>query len=44
MPVAQKAELIDFTSSLLAAAGYTSHEAVQTAELLVWANLRGADS
>lgn len=44
MPVAQKAELTDFTSALLAAAGYTPHEAAQTAELLVWANLRGADS
>lgn len=44
MPVAQKTELTDFAAELLHAAGYTPDEAAQTARLLVWANLRGADS
>jgi ureidoglycolate dehydrogenase (NAD+) len=44
MPVVHKPELIDFAARLLAAAGFTPDEAVQTADLLVWANLRGAES
>lgn len=44
MPVVQKSELTDFATKLLRASGFTSDEAAQTADLLVWANLRGADS
>ncbi|WP_192180133.1 Ldh family oxidoreductase [Mesorhizobium amorphae] len=44
MPVVQETELTDFATALLHAAGYTPEEAEQTARLLVWANLRGADS
>ncbi|BCH35714.1 dehydrogenase [Mesorhizobium sp. L-8-10] len=44
MPVVQASELTDFAAQLLHAGGFTPREASQTAELLVWANLRGADS
>jgi len=44
MPVAQETELTEFAAALLHAAGYTPEEAEQTARLLVWANLRGAES
>lgn len=37
-------ELKDFAQRLLQAGGYTPAEAAATAELLVWANLRGIDS
>ncbi|MEZ5730372.1 MAG: Ldh family oxidoreductase [Burkholderiaceae bacterium] len=37
-------ELNEFATRLLEAGGYTPTEAVATAELLVWANLRGIDS
>ena len=33
-----------FSASLLQAGGFTAGHAAQTADLLVWANLRGADS
>lgn len=39
-----KASLEAFSASLLEAGGFRSDYARQTAELLVWANLRGADS
>ena len=39
-----KASLEIFAASLLEAGGFRSDYARQTAELLVWANLRGADS
>ncbi len=44
MPVVQKSELTEFAAALLRACGFTPDEAAQTADLLVWANLRGADS
>ncbi|MFD2055785.1 Ldh family oxidoreductase [Mesorhizobium calcicola] len=44
MPVVQQSQLTDFSTALLCAAGFTPEEAAQTADLLVWANLRGADS
>lgn len=37
-------ELESFAKALLAAGGYTPDHAARTAEVLVWANLRGADS
>jgi len=36
--------LRSFSSSLLQAGGFAPDHAAQTADLLVWANLRGADS
>lgn len=44
MPVIEKSELTGFAIALLKAAGFTADEAARTADLLVWANLRGADS
>lgn len=44
MPTVQKSELTDFAAALLTAGGFSQSDAEQTAELLVWANLRGADS
>ena len=44
MPTVQKSELTDFATRLLHAGGFTLSDAEQTADLLVWANLRGADS
>lgn len=37
-------ELLDFATSLLIAGGFGDEHARQTADLLVWANLRGIDS
>lgn len=37
-------ELLDFARSLLEAGGFTAEQARKTAEVLVWANLRGVDS
>ena len=37
-------DLTEFSARLLEAGGYTPAEAAATAELLVWANLRGIDS
>ena len=44
MPTIGAAELRRFATALLAAGGFTREEAEQTADLLVWANLRGIDS
>lgn len=44
MPIVSKAELFAFAEVLLMAGGYTADDANQTADLLVWANLRGMDS
>jgi ureidoglycolate dehydrogenase (NAD+) len=44
MPLVQASELTDFAAKILHAGGFTLAEAQQTAELLVWANLRGIDS
>ncbi|MEZ5653146.1 MAG: Ldh family oxidoreductase [Burkholderiaceae bacterium] len=43
MPISPS-DLNDFAIRLLSAGGYPSAEAAATAELLVWANLRGVDS
>lgn len=40
----QQNELRSFASDLLKAGGFSVQDAVKTADLLVWANLRGADS
>ena len=44
MPVVQASELTAYAARILHAGGLTPEEARQTAELLVWANLRGVDS
>lgn len=44
MPVIQADVLQSFAADLLQAGGFAQNDAVQTAELLVWANLRGVDS
>jgi LDH2 family malate/lactate/ureidoglycolate dehydrogenase len=44
MFVIQVDELKMFATRLLQAGGFTESEACQTADLLIWANLRGADS
>lgn len=44
MPTVQKSELFDFAETLLREGGFTAEDAKQTADLLVWANLRGMDS
>jgi ureidoglycolate dehydrogenase (NAD+) len=44
MPTIEKSELKDFATRLLKAGGFSDEEAGQTADLLVWANLRGVDS
>lgn len=44
MPTIQASELRSFATQLLQAGGFTETDAAQTAELLVWANLRGVDS
>lgn len=44
MPTIQADALRDFTSALLIAGGFTEAHAAQTADLLVWANLRGIES
>lgn len=44
MPIVPAAELKDFAGRLLQAGGFTESDALQTADLLVWANLRGIDS
>lgn len=44
MPVIPAAELKRFSVSLLMAGGFSEADAEQTADLLVWANLRGIDS
>lgn len=44
MPQIQASALRDFAQALLRAGGFTEDDARQTAELLVWANLRGVDS
>lgn len=44
MPVVQAAELKTFASRLLQAGGFTEGDSLQTADLLVWANIRGIDS
>ncbi|TWB87789.1 ureidoglycolate dehydrogenase (NAD+) [Bradyrhizobium macuxiense] len=37
-------DLLAFAAALLKAGGFAAHQADQTAEILVWANLRGIDS
>ncbi|WP_417627946.1 Ldh family oxidoreductase [Pararhodobacter aggregans] len=44
MPQIDAADLRRFAHDLLCAGGFTNADATQTAELLVWANLRGVDS
>jgi LDH2 family malate/lactate/ureidoglycolate dehydrogenase len=44
MPTIHATALRDFAADLLIAGGFTPEDAAQTAELLVWANLRGVDS
>lgn len=44
MPNVAADTLHDFAEALLTAGGFTPADARQTAELLVWANLRGVDS
>lgn len=44
MPIVQAGELSGFTAALLHAGGLSKDEAAQTAQLLVWANLRGIES
>lgn len=44
MPTIQALDLKRFTAELLTAGGFTPDDAAQTADLLVWANLRGVDS
>lgn len=44
MPLISAAELKDFSIRLLQAGGFSETDAEQTADLLVWANLRGVDS
>lgn len=44
MSVFRPQDLTAFASALLEAAGYTSHHAARTAEILVWADARGAGS
>lgn len=44
MPTFQANELRDFATRLLEAGGFAENDARQTADLLVWANLRGVDS
>lgn len=44
MPVIEPAELKSFAIGLLQAGGFTRDDATQTADLLVWANVRGVDS
>jgi ureidoglycolate dehydrogenase (NAD+) len=44
MPIIPADELRNFATRLLQAGGFTEADAVQTADLLVWANLRGVDS
>jgi ureidoglycolate dehydrogenase (NAD+) len=44
MPIIQADTLRSFATNLLIAGGFSTDEAAQTADLLVWANLRGVDS
>lgn len=44
MPTLQASVLKSFASDLLTAGGFTPDDATQTADLLVWANVRGVDS
>lgn len=44
MPTIQASELKGFAARLLTAGGFTEADASQTADQLVWANLRGSDS
>lgn len=44
MPRISAPDLLAFATALLRAGGFTETDAAQTAELLVWANLRGTDS
>ncbi|GEO17192.1 Ldh family oxidoreductase [Microvirga aerophila] len=44
MPIIPADELRSFAARLLQAGGFTEADAIQTADLLVWANLRGIDS
>ena len=44
MPVISATELKSFSVRLLMAGGFSEADAEQTADLLVWANLRGVDS
>lgn len=44
MPLISAKELKHFSSQLLAAGGFSNADAERTADLLVWANLRGIDS
>ena len=44
MPVIQARTLRSFAEALLLAGGYSPADAAATADLLVWANLRGVDS
>ncbi len=44
MPTIKASELKSFAAHLLRAGGFTQTDADQTADLLVWANLRGVDS
>jgi ureidoglycolate dehydrogenase (NAD+) len=40
----QREQLLQFATDLLSAGGFSVEQAAQTADLLVWANLRGIDS
>ncbi len=44
MPIISGAELKNFAIRLLESGGYCAEDAAQTADLLVWANLRGIES
>ncbi|CAH1651992.1 Dehydrogenase [Hyphomicrobiales bacterium] len=44
MPIVQADDLREFATHLLHGGGFTQADARQTADLLVWANLRGIDS
>lgn len=44
MPVISATDLKSFSKRLLEAGGFSAADAEQTADLLVWANLRGVDS
>ncbi|RCK21742.1 Ldh family oxidoreductase [Thalassospira lucentensis] len=44
MPTIQAGALRSFANDILTAGGFSPADAAQTAELLVWANLRGVDS
>lgn len=44
MPTIKADALRDFTIALLETGGFAANHAIQTADMLIWANLRGVDS